>query len=278
MNVKWLFETDIFDENIHKLVKACEAIGLESKICAYEHFGMNKSYLDLFKPDDCVVTYTSLEFAVQIKRGAKWIPGSYCNLPNYECTSYYPLIGDDLLNADYVMLPFGELSRRRDWLFDHLGTDGCFFVRPNRGNKIFTGKVIERERFDRELKLLGFYKVQDNELVVAAEPQNVTGEYRFVVADNKIVAGSQYRDNYGKVECSPNVPPEAYDLANRYSHLTPDRCWCIDICYRRYYNDYKVMEINSFGCSGLYECDPMSVVRMVSKAAWKEYNEYENNH
>ncbi len=274
MNVKWLFETDIFDENIHKLVKACETAGLESKICANEHFGQNKTYLDLFKPDDCVVTYTSLEFAAQIRREAKWIPGSYCNLKNYECTSYYPQIGADLLNCDYIMLPFGELSRRRDYLFDVLGTDGCFFVRPNRGNKIFTGKLIERERYDRELTLLGFYEVQPDELVVAAEPQNVTGEYRFVVADNKIVAGSQYRNNGGEVERSPDVPLPALEMAERYAHLSPDRAWCIDVCYRKHYDDYKIMEINSFGCSGLYECDPDSVVRAVSKTAWKEYEEY----
>ena len=54
----------------------------------------------------------------------------------------------------------------------------------------------------------------------------------------------------------------------------PEMCYSVDICKMN--NDYYLLECNSFSCLGLYSCDCEAIVKGVSEAALKEYNEYNN--
>src|SRR5690606_3444445 len=119
------------------------------------------------------------------------LPGVYCNLQQLQCTSYYPKFGELLLNSQYIMLPFGELNRQKEFLFQCLGEEKIF-IRPNSGFKIFTGKVVTRDSWDEDLRLFGFYSVEADKLVIASKSQDIFGEWRFVVVDNQIVSGSKY--------------------------------------------------------------------------------------
>lgn len=285
MKTKWLLETTVFEQNAdNKIIELLEQKGAECKLAhgAHEIWGA-KTYLDLFGPRECVVVRGSIEFCGQVARESQWVPGVYMTMKNYDCTNYYPVFGDKLLNEDYIMLPYGELSRRKDWLFETLGEKDTLFIRPNRGNKIFKGQLIYREKYERDLRQLGFYDVEPQELCVVARPQNLISEVRCVVVDGKVITGSKYIED-GKLV--PNAGPVdfgwlclAQSCVDAVSYR-PDRAWCIDLCQTKD-GRIRILEVGAFSCAGLYGCDIETIIDAVSFTAeqeWMEYYGFEPEH
>jgi hypothetical protein len=63
----------------------------------------------------------------------------------------------------------------------------------------------------------------------------------------------------------------AYKVAWEAARLyRPEAAWTIDVC-RTVHDNYYVLELNSFSCSGLYKCDKDAVVRAVSRAALEDW-------
>lgn len=273
MQVTWLIEHDAFPEETDTLLEALDAIGVKHKslptACYFED-----SFCDLIPHEDCVVFYGSLGFAKRFRRKAKWIPGVYYNVEAFNCTNYYAALGKYLLNGNYMMLPYGELIRRKEYLFEHLSCDRAIFIRPNRGDKIFTGKVVLKEEFEKDVEIFGFYDVAPEEIVVVAEPRNIACEWRFVVVENQVVAGSQYKEN-DIVGVSKEYPLEAFNLANEIAkQYNPDIAWVIDIGLTKS-GEYCLVEVGCFSCAGLYGCDRKVIAEEVSKVAWKEWESYQ---
>ena len=172
------------------------------------------------------------------------------------------------------MLPFGELHRQKEFLFEHLSGDRAIFLRPNRGDKIFTGKVIYKEKYDTDIDNYGFGQIDPSEIVVAAEPINLQAEWRFVVVEGKVITGSQYRENE-RVAIDAGYPPEAFQFAEKIAkEYNPDPCWVIDVCLTKS-GIYALMEVGCFSCAGLYKCDRDIIATEVSKAAFAEWETYQ---
>jgi len=114
--VKWLLEPEVFDEDETSVIMALKKLDVPHVVCS---FGTEyESYIKKFAEEDCVVFHGSFQFARVIQQKAKWIPGVYCNKEKLDCLYYYPRFGDYLLNSHYMMLPFGDLNRRKNDLFD----------------------------------------------------------------------------------------------------------------------------------------------------------------
>lgn len=280
MKVKWLLESDVFEEGLEYLQQAITDQGMEYKICNYVPFQQGGKFLDLFEKTDCVVFYGSLQFASQVQKYAPWIPGVYRTLANYDCTYYYPRLNKHLLNEKYIMLPFGELERRKDFLFSVLSEDNCLFVRPSSGYKTFTGKVVSQETWKRDVELFGFYEVKPEELVVVANPQNLTGEWRLVVVEGKIITASQYRNELshlgGLTKFVGGAPDDILAYAQQVldeTQFAPDPVWCLDMC-RTLKGEIKVLEIGCFSCAGLYMCNKEAIVKEIGRIALREWEEY----
>jgi hypothetical protein len=176
-------------------------------------------------------------------------------------------------------MPFGEVQRRADRLLKVHG--GSFFLRPDGGDKGFTGTVITAD--DVALKTQGFNnwkfiqgEVQPHTLVMVSGPRYIEAEYRcFVSSERGCLAASQYRQD-GKPHFSSKVPLEVVWYATEISKLyNPDPFWVIDVCSIGY-NLYKVVEIGAFSVSGLYEAPMKDLVAAASEAAlleWKSYHD-----
>jgi hypothetical protein len=273
--VKWLIEKNVFDEEVENMVQIIQDQRHECKFISYVPFEGSDKFLSLFDEEDCVIFYGSLQMANEVKRKAKWIPGLYCNLPAYECSFYYPYFGYRLLNEKYIMLPFGELNRRKDFLLDTLGVDHSLFIRPNSGFKLFTGQVVTRATWEKDLKLLGFYDVDPECLVVVATPFKLAREWRFVIANGKVISGSQYRNKKNKLEKTSILPLSIWDFAQNTVNevnYSPDKVWVLDICESN--NELYVLEVGGFSTAGLYACDMKPIITEVSKIAEEEWNEY----
>lgn len=276
IKVKWLLENDVFSEDLQPLKNEIVKQGYEYKDAKYKPF-VSDSYNDFFSKDDCVIFYGSLNLALQLQR-EKLGYNIYCTRQNYECWKYYAYFGKWLLNQNYVMLPYSELYRRKKWLYDILGQDGAIFIRPSSGAKIFTGKLVYEENFDKDYELLGLYDVEPHVIVVVAEPRNIIKEWRLVIADKKIIAGSLYNDLTLNLRYE-GFPSEVEEYANNILKETtyiPDSVWTMDICQTKS-GSFYLLEINSFSCSGLYECNLEPIVREVSSISLKKFMIGESN-
>ena len=229
MIVNWLLEKDTFEENLDPIKKAILDCGHSFKETSYVPF-QSGEYKHLFNSKkDCVVTYGSIQLANEIKK-CYWTPGVYSSSERYECTYYYPILKDFILNSHYKFIPYGDLKDKENEIFEEFGNSDCVFVRPSSVEKLFTGKVVERKNWSKDIDYFGFYDTPNDAICVVAEPKNVENEWRLVSVDRKIVASSSYRIGRQKVlmeGCPPEVKALGEEITKRFN---PDACWTIDIC------------------------------------------------
>jgi hypothetical protein len=271
MSPKWLIEKDTL-ECTEKLIESLVKFNIEYQEI-HSSVRFKDDFLSIFKPYDCVIFYGSLELAKRIRKKAKWVPGVFYNVEQYNCTYYYAKLGKYLLNENYIMMPYGELSRRKEFLYEMFGEDRAVFIRPNRGDKIFTGKVVYKENFEKDIRLFNFYQMADEELVIVARPINITCEWRFVVVNQEVITGSVYKEN-DRVGSKAGYDIKAFELASKIAkEYNPDPAYVIDICLTKT-GDYRLMEVGCFSCAGMYLCDTDIIVEKVSDVVLKEWRNY----
>lgn len=234
---------------------------------------------------DCVICYGSIDFIHRVQRSLpNVIPGTWCNFNNMKCSIYYAYLGEYLLNQNHHMMPVSELLRRWDKfvLIHSLFTEKelffmkptfvaeppkSLFVRPDSGAKPFTGFVVEhgdKHKIESLIQSIG-----PETLVVVSIVQNITAEWRYVICDRKIVAGSRYLPDESEDHHAPS-----FRLADTIAsqEWQPDLCYTVDIATSG--GKMYLLEINSFSCSAFYSCDLASIVKFASLAAEKEWREY----
>ena len=273
MKAKWVIEVLNDIEDTERLITSLEGYSTEYKRIKYIPFS-DENY-DIYPEEDCVIFYGSLNLAAQLKRKKKWVPGVYCNLDNMKCSTYYSHFGKYLLNSDYTMLPIMEFQRRKEELFKQYGVDNHIFLRPDVGNKILNGEVwsIDDVNVEKKALIRYFNGDLDKVLVVISSPKIIDCEWRYVIVDREVVTWSQYKEN-GRISKSPYGNIKALTLADNIAkeEWQPDICYTVDIAKSN--DEIRLLEINSFSCSGLYDCDMDLIVKEVSKAAEKEWDEY----
>jgi len=219
-----------------------------------------------YDPQQCILYYGEIDFVRQVITRAPFIPGAWCNFKNMQCSTYYAYLGEHLLNDRYIMMPVGDLLRQ----IDRITIDWCsdrVFIRPDSGAKPFTGYVVDIKEKHKIGQLVE--SVGPDTLVVVAPAKAITAEWRFVVCDRKVVTGCRYLPTE-----SPDYPADSLRLAEKVSQLEwqPDLCYTVDIAESE--GEMRVLELNSFSCSGFYECDPAAIVEHASCVAREEWADY----
>lgn len=181
--------------------------------------------------------------------------------------TWLPIYGDLALNANAVITTYGDFERRRVQYENQLG--GAIFIKPAGGGKLISGIVLEPERplFDAHYsKYRRWQDVPDDYPVILAQAQTVYTEWRFVIANREIIAKSQYKFR-ADLETSTNVPDEAVAFADKIAkhQWQPSEVFVTDVASTP--AGYKLVELNTFGTSGLYECDLRAIVKAVSPYA-----------
>lgn len=276
-SVGWLLDADMFDAYRDELVAAIREQGHEAKFIRapappfrWEDIGC--SYRETFPEDACVIMHGDIQMATKIYQESRWFPGAFCTVENFACSSYYCWYGEDILNRDYIMLPFGELDRCQDFLFHSLGIEDKVFIRPDSPLKLFGGQIASRNTFATDLEFMGFYEFPKNALVVVSSPKPILVEWRFVVAEKQVIAGCRYKTG-AQFQPDPEYDPAAFELASKIASrdYQPDPVWILDICQAGD-GAYHLLEIGGFSFADLYACDKAAVVRAASAAAlavWK---------
>lgn len=276
MNVNWLVEHDIFEEDLGPLIGEIKRQGMKVEQIKYVPF--ESGTYENFADDECVLCYGSLNLIRQLRRQKPWIPGSFCDLPNFECSKYYAYYGGYLFNHEYTMLPLSELNRRAwkffNYLWPHPG-DPQFFVRLSSGFKTFTGQVVKKSTFEKDFSWFEEFASPDS-LVVVAPCARIHSEYRLVIANRKVIAASRYKES-GKLNVQEGAPTRVLDFAHRITNEVewePDPIYVMDIATgNSSLNGIGLLELNSMSCSGFYACPVEPIVTVASELAQKEWED-----
>jgi hypothetical protein len=266
----WLVEADVFGRSFEPVKAEIRQQGL---VCDVVQAG---PFLNGLVPvvgghrladRDCVIFSGTFPLMRHIQLNYRWVPGGWCAAERFDCRSYYPFFGRHLLNHLHVVLPVEEAASRVGEVFAQCGVDGRVFVRPCGVQKTFTGRCVDRDGFVRAVESASYAR----EPVLVAPPQRIAREWRVVIARGRFVAASQYNVDGSHNEL-PGCPQDVRAYVDRLLaevSYRPDPIYMMDVCLAG--GDLALLELNSFSCSGLYQCDPAAVVREVKGLAVEEW-------
>lgn len=263
----WLFEADVFGETAEPLKAEIRRQGMACYVTRQDLLAHTRtdSFGGRRVPEDgCVVCCGSVPFVRFVQLHRAWIPGGWCNTDNLSCTAYYPPFEAYLLNRRHTILTGVEATCQRDALLAAFGREGRLFVRPDGCQKLFTGRVVDGDNF---ADALAPARYDPETRVVIAEPRPIAQEWRLVVAEGRMIAASQYLRR-GVIEILPGCPSEVYSFADAMLTAVgwlPDELFMLDVCESE--GQLFLLEINSFSCSALYQCDLKVVVEVSTRLA-----------
>lgn len=233
-----------------------------------------RNQVSRYQPGDeeSVVLYGSIEFVEKRMDSGLYSPGAYYSRQSFRCTYYLPTLPNDLVgNGLGVYMTFSDFVGRRDQIYRLFGVSRLF-IRPDSGAKTFTGLCVTKENDAFELKsLMKLTQVTDETLILVAPAANISAEYRFYIVEGKVITGSRYMVD-GKPDKSPEIDARCLKVAEIVSRLP----WQIDLAYTcdvgLFGGVAKIVELNAFSTSGLYDCDSVALFSAIAETAVRECN------
>ena len=214
---------------------------------------------------EIVIGYGSINFCKKVEK-TDLFPGVYFKSDILNYHKYVHNYTNYMLNNDYYLLPFGDLSKRK--------INSSIFIRPDSGLKTFTGKTLTPDNFYDEISSLRqINRVDDSTLCVVSSVKNIDAEFRYFIIDGKVITGSEYRwDNILDVRI--DTLPVCDELADIVASMQyqPNLMYVCDIAYTE--GCAKIIELNSFSCSGTYACNTLDIVKYATLASIKDYQNY----
>ena len=263
--MNFLIDDTMFDGDLDRFISSIEKYGANYKVCSYVPFA-DIDYYSYFPKDSCTVFFGCLNMARDINRKCNWVPGTFYNHDNFKCSTYYAYWSDYLLNGNAIFLPWAMLKKK-------LYQNSKAFIRPDDGFKSFTGQVISPTD-ESSIRYIGS-RIQPETLCLLSSTCKLDYEYRCFCYKNKILTCSQYRKN-GELNVGRNKTLEdricnqlqkTLDLINWYPH----DLYVVDVGLIG--NAVEIIELNSFSCSGFYECDFDPIVEATIEYSLKEYKD-----
>lgn len=171
-----------------------------------------------------------------------------------------------LLQRDAIIVPASRLVADPIAALRDLGSPERVFVRPDSPLKPFAGRVVATKGITLRQLDHGFYYDDADLPVVVAHERRIDAEWRYVVVDGRVVAGSAY-EAAGRVARpdDPGGPPWQRAEAIAAELPAPERVYALDLCAAD--GDLWLLELNPFAGADLYACDAMTEVRAVDAAA-----------
>jgi RNAse (barnase) inhibitor barstar len=263
VSVTWVFESSVFADGQAALKGAAAAAGHRC-VEWQDDWWADRGWPAL--GGDAVVFHGSLGNAARIERDLPWAPAGSCGEAAFRCSAWYPRALRWLTSSPHEILPANELVADPEWVFEQLGNPASIFVRPDSPLKPFSGRVLPRDGVTLAALDHGFYYDDPALPVVVAPARSIGREWRFVVADARVVAGSRYSAEERRAHPEP---PEgaAWDFAARVASVLapPAEVYVMDVCECD--GELRILELNPFGGADLYACRAEDVVAAVSAVA-----------
>ena len=254
----WLVE-ECFSEPMVPIVDCLRNLQQEVRVVKPKPFSDCAELLPESFGEAKIMTLGSIQLLGKLNR---WLSGEagWADFKMFDCLTYYGYFGEYLLNNDYFVAPLNDLERlmKSRWAL----WDDQAFIRPTSGTKTFRADVYTSKTFqDIYNSLWG----QDKHIPsLVAYPRKIKNEFRFFATRNRVIDGSQYRDSDRRYAVAPLSGPlaeEAKEFANMVLQEVdwrPEPMFVMDVCIEP--NGPKIVELNSFSCSGWYATPPFPVL------------------
>lgn len=262
--MKWIIEDLGRNNDMPDMIQAIKEAGIECLV-----IGPKNKFDDNIKlnRNDKVVFNGSIQTGYHLKQlYPMCLPLIWYSPNNYLCSKYYNHFYDLLFNDEHSFISLAGLKHNKWHFYKLYSKEALIYVRPDSGEKIFTGQLLDLKDFDRLFDVYKSYGLKEEDLIVVSSPKNIKGEWRFVCSDQKeIIACSSYLYD-GLQTYVGGAPLEATEkckevLARKYF---PDKFFTVDICLGADGN-YYLLELNSFNSAGLYACNKKAIVERIKK-------------
>lgn len=192
-----------------------------------------------------------------------WAPGVF---RIYNESDTLTAIGDHYLNHDMKLLDVDQVVpyvQSQGWDF--------FFAKPDKDLKSFDGTVFDTEKFPFFIERARQYNNYDPETKICVSSiKHPEVEWRFVIVEGRVVAFSQYRVNH-ILNVKGYAERFAIDFAEEIAkYASPNDVYVMDVC--KIEGSYKVIEYNTFNCSGLYDCNVYDIVDAINAYVSNTFN------
>ena len=259
----WIIESAVFDaEYQDRMTKAIRSAGHDVREWSDDWWADGPPLISA-----PVLFHGSLGNAAAIKeRLDTWRPGAYCDVSAFSCAAWYPSASPWLLHRRFEILSVADFVAAPASVFERLDIAGAAFVRPDSPLKPFSGRVLARGDVSLQALDHGFYYEDDQIPVVVAPVQRIGKEWRFVVVNRRLVAGSAYLAE-GRRAMQAEVSGPAWRFAAEIAEAMPppEPVYVLDVCEVE--GALRLIEINPFSGADLYACDLAAVVKAVSGEA-----------
>ena len=193
-------------------------------------------------------------------------PIAWCDWNALACRTYYEHYRQFLIQTDYGFYTFRELGELTDNLYRWYGFKNKIFVRPDSGDKIFTGEVVGQPQFDYWYRMAQAYDPKPDSWCIVSKPTQIKEEYRFVLADGKVIAGSRYKIA-GMFQYDGKYSDQLVKYAEEVAAVwQPHEIFVMDLAVL-HDDDVKLIEIGQINGAGLYKCEIRPIVAAMAEIA-----------
>ena len=281
MKVKWLIENFVGDNGYEDLISEVRRQNMECIVLDIRnHFELLPN---LIQEGECVMFQGSIQLFKKLKAELPVFPLGWMTDENYLCNNYYPHFQKFLFNDKHVFTTLAGLKHNKWWFYQTFSKEAMIYVRPNGGDKTFTGQLIDLQDFDEFFegngskklsKRYGGCEIKNTDLLVVSTPKNIIGEWRFICTNTREILGVSCYMYGGKRTLIPSAPVEATKLVNKILEVDwyPDPAFTVDIVQDNDGN-FWLMELNSFTSAGTYASKKENIVKRVSEIAFKQWKE-----
>ena len=269
---KWIIEDFIGEpgNGYQELITEVRNQGMECIVLDItNHFELKPN---LIKDNDCVVFQGSIQLFRKLKKDLPAYPIGWQTDPHYLCSTYYPYFQKYLFNDKHVFSTVAGLKHNKWWFYSAFAKEAMIFMRPNAGDKAFTGKLLDLQDFDKFWENDVSNGSKDTDMVVVSTPKSIRGEWRYICTDKKEILGtSLYKYNDLRTYV-PSAPEKATALCKQVLEIGwyPDPVFTVDIC-EDMDGTYWLMEMNSFTSAGTYASKKAKIVERVSQIVVEQY-------
>jgi hypothetical protein len=252
--------------------KEAELLDLETMWNSLLEVDMEKGCIYLDGPIRCTL--------LAMKNRPNWVPASWHDPEMYRCMSYYGHWGQYITQRNYAFLPLGEMYRRREWVYETFGDkNGHVFFRPDYGEKKFNGQLVAIEHF-KDFWIHANLDHEDPKTpCVVCSPREILSEYRLVMLNGKVMAGSTYAVGRNYLIEPLEAQPDMEDIVRFAERVASDnppplpRCYVMDIAKEP--SGYSLMEIGCVAAAGFYASNLIKVAEAISTAAEQDWEEHQ---